>query len=414
MVNSGKTIDELIAETGELRRRIEELEYSEIERKLAVDALTESEEKYRNLVERANNGILIVQDGEIKYVNPRLAEIAGATVKELTDKAFIDFIHPDEMEKVVGRYMKRMAGEDVEPIYETTLVRKNGSYVDVELNAGVITYLGEPADLVFVRDITSHREMETEREEFFNELEILNTELEKANRLKDEILANTSHELRTPLTKILGNLKLVLDHLYEDEDEMEEFIKMAYKDTQSLSTIINSLLEMSRIQSGYIDVELTEIDVQELVDDIQLIFGLNLKKKGIELGFDLNGVAGGTIRCDRKILSQILNHLMSNAVKFTKEGKIMVGMKVEEDHDILFWVEDTGVGIDPAIVDNPFKPFVQLDGSATRRFGGTGMGLAVSKSLVELMGGTITLESEGEGKGTRVSFSIPNKGNETE
>ncbi len=139
-------------------------------------ALQESEEKYRSLVERANDGIAIIQDTLFKYVNPRLAEIGNSTVEELVGTPFTDYIHPDELPKVVGFYKMRMAGENINPVYETVIVREDGSPVQVEINAGITTYKGRPADLVIVRDITERKKMEADlhksEEEFRNLFEL--------------------------------------------------------------------------------------------------------------------------------------------------------------------------------------------------------------------------------------------------
>ena len=130
------------------------------ERKQAEEALRESEEKYRNLIERANDGIVIVQDGIVKYINARLAEMRGVTVEEVIGTPFTDHIYPDELPGVVDRYKQRMAGKDVSPIYETALRRRDGSKIHTELNAGMVTYQGKPADLVIIRDITERKRAE--------------------------------------------------------------------------------------------------------------------------------------------------------------------------------------------------------------------------------------------------------------
>ena len=129
-------------------------------RKQAEEALRESEEKYRNVVERANDGLAIIQDTVVQYANPRLAAMRGDTVEEIVGTAFTKYVHPDEFLKVVDRSRRRLAGEEVSPIYETVLLRADGSKVYAELNAGTITYQGRPADLVIVRDITERRRAE--------------------------------------------------------------------------------------------------------------------------------------------------------------------------------------------------------------------------------------------------------------
>jgi diguanylate cyclase (GGDEF)-like protein/PAS domain S-box-containing protein len=160
MSDKNKTKEQLIKEVAELRQRIAELERAETERKRADEALRESEEKYRSLVERANDGITIIQDGIMKYINPRLVEMWGGPLQELIGTPFINYIDPDELPTVLDRYNRRMQGEDVPPMYETVLRRKDGSKAYVELNAGTIAYQGTLADLVFVRDITDRKRVE--------------------------------------------------------------------------------------------------------------------------------------------------------------------------------------------------------------------------------------------------------------
>ena len=157
--------------------------YDITERKQAEEVLRESEEKYRNLVERANDGIVIVQDGIVKYINARLAEMRGVTVEEVIGTPFTDHIYPDELPEVVDRYKQRMAGEDVSPIYETALRRRDGSKIHAELNAGMVTYQGKPADLVIIRDITERKRAE----------EVLRYQAVLLTNTYDAIIASDEH-----------------------------------------------------------------------------------------------------------------------------------------------------------------------------------------------------------------------------
>jgi diguanylate cyclase (GGDEF)-like protein/PAS domain S-box-containing protein len=151
---------QLIEEIEALQQKIAELERAETERKQAEEALRESEEKYRNVVERANDGVAIIQDTILKYINPRLGEMWGSTVEEIIGTPFTDHIHPDELPTVADHYKRRMAGEDVPPIYEIVLMRKDGSKLYAEVNAGIITHQGKLADLIIVRDITERKQAE--------------------------------------------------------------------------------------------------------------------------------------------------------------------------------------------------------------------------------------------------------------
>ncbi|MBM4466799.1 MAG: GAF domain-containing protein [Chloroflexi bacterium] len=172
-------------------------------RQQAEEALRESEEKYRHIVERANDGICIIQDTVLQYANPRLAEMWGGTVEEIIDTLFTDYVHPDELSKVLDRYQRRMAGEDVIPIYETVLRRKDGGKVYVELNAGVVTYQGKPADLVIVRDITERKQAEEEIRQRNRELSILNAIAATVSQSLD-----LEEVLNQALTKVLEAMEM--------------------------------------------------------------------------------------------------------------------------------------------------------------------------------------------------------------
>jgi diguanylate cyclase (GGDEF)-like protein/PAS domain S-box-containing protein len=208
MKNRDKTKNQLIHEVAELNQRIAELEKLETQHNQAEEALRESEEKYRNLVERANDGIIIGQDGIIRYANPRSAHMGGYTVEELTGAPIFDFFFSEERAKLIDRYRRRMAGEDVPPVYESVLKHKDGSRIEVEINAGVISYNGRPADLVLFRDITDRKQAEEalrESEERFRlAFENANTgvclvdlegHLTKVNNKMCEIFGYTKEEL---------------------------------------------------------------------------------------------------------------------------------------------------------------------------------------------------------------------------
>ncbi|MFC1925415.1 PAS domain-containing protein, partial [Chloroflexota bacterium] len=160
MTDERKTKQQLISELAKLRQRVAQFEASEVERGQVGEALRESEEKYRNLVEQAQDGVCIIQDGMIKYANSLQAELWGGAVEEIVDTPFTNYVHPDDLPWVVERYKQRMAGEQVPSIYEVALLRKDGSKAYVELNVGLIDYLGKPAEFVITRDITERRQAE--------------------------------------------------------------------------------------------------------------------------------------------------------------------------------------------------------------------------------------------------------------
>jgi signal transduction histidine kinase/DNA-binding response OmpR family regulator len=229
---------------------------------------------------------------------------------------------------------------------------------------------------------------------------------ESANIIKREFLANISHEMRTPLNGIIGMADLTLDtRLDEDQKELVNTISIEAK---SLHSLINDVLDFSKIESGKFELEEILFDPRHMIDDLISSFAYRAEKKGLELvTFYSPGIPAGLIG-DAGRLRQIITNLLSNALKFTLQGEIFARIEViDEDKErvkLRFTIKDTGIGIAKEIQEKIFEPFIQADGSTTRKFGGTGLGTTISRQLVELMGGEIGLESE-PGKGSRFWFS---------
>lgn len=258
------------------------------------------------------------------------------------------------------------------------------------------------------------------------ELEARNRELEEArkaadnaNRLKSEFLANTSHELRTPLNAIMGLLRLVQDGLCVDRREEMEFICQAHGSAQKLLTLINDLLDLSNLEAGKFRVDLEPVNIRGLFDSLREQAVPLAEQKGLALTFEIASEQGDVLACadsmpdvvvraDEARLRQVLLNLIGNAIKFThKGGVVMRALPRPAKGYVAIEVRDTGIGVAPERQAKLFIPFVQADGSATRKFNGTGLGLAVSRKLVELMGGTLRLFSEGDAKGATLTLTVP-------
>jgi len=367
-----------------------------IERKMAKEALIESEAKYRNLVERANDGIIFIQDGIIKYANPRLIEMAGCSIEDIIDSTFIEFVHPDEISKVVERYMRRMAGEDVEGLYETILKRKDGTYIHAEVNAGLISFRGNPADLVFIRDITERKIAEKKLKETMKELERSNKDLENFAYV-------ASHDLQEPLRMITSYLQL-LEFRYKDklDDDADEFIKYAVDSAIRMQELIDGLLSYSRI--GTQSKSFTSIDCNTIFNRALSDLEIAIEESGAIITND----PLPTIIGDDMQIGQLYQNLISNAIKFRGEEKPSVHVSAEQKkNDWVFSVSDNGIGIESEYVDNIFTIFKRLHGNS--KYPGTGLGLAVSKKIVERHGGRIWVESE-PGMGSTFYFTIPKRG----
>jgi signal transduction histidine kinase len=258
-----------------------------------------------------------------------------------------------------------------------------------------------------VRLLESVRLQQVELQEKNEQLEGLVHELREADRLKNEFLANTSHELRTPLNSIIGFLNLVTDGLCESDEERDELLGHALQSGRHLLNLINDVLDLSRMEAGRLQVDCTEVALRPLLDEVISTFEVQAREK--HLDFICESVPGDLrVNADDARLRQVLVNVIGNAIKFTGKGSVAVAVEASTGSPFVeIAVMDTGIGITPAKRKRLFEKFSQGDTSTTRKYGGTGLGLFIVRELVEMMGGTVRLESPGEGLGTVVTVSIP-------
>lgn len=237
------------------------------------------------------------------------------------------------------------------------------------------------------------------------ELEKANVALREADRFKSEFLALTSHELRTPLTGILGFTRLVMDGLYDDEEEMQRMLGDSYASGKHLLNLLNDILDLAKIEAGRMQVQMEPWSLNALVEEIKPIAEAYPRKPGVELHWPEDLVSLPEVMVDPGRIRQVLLNTLSNALKFTKAGSVR--LEVERGFgQIILRVVDTGIGISPEAQAQLFQKFVQADGGHARQFGGTGLGLVICKHLMEMMGGTIALFSEGDGKGSTATLTV--------
>jgi signal transduction histidine kinase/CheY-like chemotaxis protein len=249
---------------------------------------------------------------------------------------------------------------------------------------------------------------EYQRERLVEEFQRAKDLADSANRAKSDFLANVSHELRTPLTVVLGMAQLL--KLTVLDAEQREGVGMIERSGESLLALINQILDLSKAESGRLELETTEFDVRETVEAVQAQLAREASSKGLEFRVRFEESLPQRVRGDEVRLRQVLRNLCDNAIKFTSSGYVEVLVARSEESlppgqiALRFSVTDTGIGMDKVALAGAFEPFFQADSSATRRFGGTGLGLAISRRLVRLMGGTISVKSE-LGRGSKFTFT---------
>ena len=296
-------------------------------------------------------------------------------------------------------FSRRLEPEGYVPDAETAFCTKDGRIVWGLLSAVTVEVAGKPYVNWIVRNITDRKRMEIE-------LIAARETAESASRAKSEFLSSMSHEIRTPMNAVLGMAQLLAET--ELSEDQRHYLDLMVANGNSLLDLINSVLDLAKIESGRMQLEHCEFDLTELVDKTIATLGVRAHSKGLELVARIVPGVPEQLIGDPLRLRQILTNLIGNAIKFTDSGE--VALEVDHSalpHDLLelrFTVTDTGIGISPDKIDSIFRNFTQADSSTTRKYGGSGLGLAIAHRLVGLVGGQISVESE-LGKGSRFSFT---------
>ena len=362
--------------------------------------LESSEKRYRLLFERSLAGVCrSTLDGRVLDVNEACYRIFGYTSREehMAHNVIELWFDPADGEKFMARLQQQKYLANSEQI----LLHKDGSKIWVLENATLLEGNNDAPAIIEATLIDI-----TERKQAEEELRSAKDAAESANRAKSDFLANMSHEIRTPMNGVIGMTELALDT--ELTTEQREYLEMVKLSAHSLLAVINDILDFSKIEAGKLDLDPIEFNPRDNIGNMAKTMALKAHQTGLEMVVDIQPGVPETLIGDPVRLRQILVNLIGNAIKFTKQGEIVLRVEAEEKAgksvSLHFSVKDTGIGIPQDRQKLIFEAFTQADSSMTRKFGGTGLGLTISSTLVQLMGGRVWVESE-PGKGSTFHFT---------
>ena len=399
------------------RERLETLQILSAQAAISIEnaklysSLEQSESEFRSLFENAVEGIFRASpDGSFLSANPALASILGYTtpqafLESITDVASQCFEYSADLEA----FMAQLNDENEIQNFETRWINAEGNLLDVSISArrvldsqnNVLYYEGS------LTDISERKSREVAEHERLAAV-VAREKAEAASDAKSQFLATMSHEIRTPMNGILGMAQLLLRGNLTAEQIQQ--VKAIYNSGQSLLSILNDVLDFTKVEAGQVEFERHSFSLRELLGELQAILRPSADEKALDLIVRCDHEIPEWVTGDRRVINQILLNLCSNAMKFTQQGMVAVRIKLVEQADtqcyIRFEVEDTGIGISKDAQKKIFEHFSQADSSITRRFGGTGLGLSICKQLVEFQHGAIGCQSA-PGEGSLFWFELP-------
>ena len=394
-------------EIGKLYTNFNEMIYQiqqrEQEKEVAEKSLKESEKKYSSLVEGSTDGILIIQNERIVYANQRICDIVTKPVKDIIGSRYLSHLDKKYHRSVVKTAKAIQQGNNytLEAV-EVEIINSKNQPVPVEVSETEIDFKNSPARMIILRDITERKKKEQE---------VMKLSIEKeaavaTSKSKSEFLARMSHEIRTPMNAIIGLSYLCLQT--DLDTKQKDYVEKTHRSAKSLLGIINDILDFSKIEAGKLSIEKVEFQLEKVMDDIATLMNMKVHQKGLEFVFSVSSDVPMTLVGDPLRLGQVLTNLINNAVKFTEKGEVALFIsKIEQDEkevNLQFIVKDSGIGMTREQKAKLFTEFSQADGSVTRKYGGTGLGLTIAKKIINMMGGDIEVVSE-SGKGSSFIFN---------
>ncbi|NBW34571.1 MAG: response regulator [Cytophagia bacterium] len=377
--------------------------YTDISDKEAVDQqLKRQEAKYRSIIENMKLGIIeVTLEDEIQFVNKNFCDLSGYGLEELIGKKVSQLFGDNYLDQVV-EVKKALRKRGISDSFELTLKDKKGRsrhlFISGAPNYNASGELIGSIDIV--HDITEQKILE-------GELRIAKDKAEESSRAKESFLANMSHEIRTPLNGIIGMIR-ELGKLNTDAKQ-QTYLKHAASASQHLLSIINNILDISKIEAGEFKLDAQPFDLISLLEETKTILLPAASDKNLQLNFHHFSETSANYLGDPLRIRQVLINVLSNAIKFTEKGSVTLSCAVDKisevKHTINISIEDTGIGIDESYLKNLFKKFSQEDVSTARKYGGTGLGMAITYELIKMMEGKIKVKSQKE-VGTRFDISL--------
>jgi PAS domain S-box-containing protein len=389
----------------------------------AEEALRASEEKYRTILESIEEGYFEVDlSGDLTFFNDSLCKITGYSRNELLGMNNREYTTPETAKRMYQVFNKIYQTGKTKRITDYEIIRKDRSISILEMSSSLMR---DKEGQAFgfrgvVRDITKRKRAEEALKKAYDDLEskvVERTEelhlakeaAEVANRAKSDFLASMSHELRTPLNAIIGFSEVLRDQYFGELNEKQaDYMNDILESGKHLLSLINDILDLSKIEAGKVEIESSKVNITELLENSLIMVKEKCMKHGIDLSMNISQDLGDLeITADERRLKQVMFNLLSNAAKFTSDGGAITLEAHKKEHELVISVKDTGIGIAPEDQEKVFEEFYQIRGSLASKTPGTGLGLPLTKRLVEMHGGRIWVESRGLKKGTRVSFTLP-------